>query len=247
MALLLSFFSLYHLSAKAQDPQFKALIFSKTEGYRHKSIPDGIQALKLLAQKHVFEVYATEDASIFSEEGLDDFDLVILLNTTGDILNEKQQIAFEKFVQSGKGVVGIHSATDTEYEWEWFNKMIGSQFKNHPAQQTAQIKVKNNNHPASYHLPENWLWTDEWYAFKNFNDQVRVLLELNEETYDPGTKDENPMGMGKFHPISWYHHFDGGRIFYTALGHVKSAYEDEIFLKHVYGGIWWAAKGYPMD
>lgn len=247
IAFLFCFVALANLSTQAQNGQFKALVFSKTNGYRHQSIPDGVKAIKDLAQKHVFEVYSTEDASIFSKEGLSDFDVVILLSTTGDIFNESQKDAFQDFVNSGKGVVGIHSATDTEYEWEWYNKMIGAQFDNHPAQQTAQIRVVDNQHPSTYHLPQKWLCTDEWYAFKNFNDQVNVLLELNENSYDPGTKNGNPMGMGKFHPISWFHQFDGGRVFYTALGHVEAAFEEEAFLKHIYGGIWWAAKGYPLD
>ncbi len=250
-SLLLSFLIgsllLTSIDTFAQRPQFKALVFSKTQGFRHQSIPNGVKALKDMASKQVFSVYATEDATIFNDKSLSEYDVVIMMSTTGNIFTEEQKAAFQKFVRSGKGVVGIHSATDTEYGWPWYNELIGAQFKNHPAQQSVRIKVLNHKHPSTYHLPSNWLWTDELYAFKNFNENVEVLMELDESTYDAGMRDGKPMGMGDSHPIAWYHEFDGGRVFYTALGHVDAAYENDDFLRHVYGGIWWAAKGYPID
>lgn len=226
--------------------QFKALIFSKTQGFRHQSIPEEVKALKDMSKKHVFSVYATEDATVFNDKFLKDFDVIIMASTTGNIFTDEQKEAFKRFVQSGKGVVGIHSATDTEYEWEWYSKLIGGQFMHHPAQQTARLEVLDQNHPATYHLGSKWLWTDEWYAFKNFNEDVHILIQLDETSYEAGSRGGKPMGMGEVHPISWYHEYDGGRVFYTALGHVEAAYEDADFLKHVYGGIWWAAKGYPI-
>ncbi|WP_137402228.1 ThuA domain-containing protein [Echinicola rosea] len=231
----------------AQRGQFKALIFSKTQGFRHQSIPNAVKALKDMAKTRVFSVYATEDATIFNDDALKDYDVIIMASTTGDILNDDQKAAFKRFVQSGKGVVGIHSATDTEYNWDWYTKLIGGQFMHHPAQQTARLNVVDSNHPATYHLNEKWLWTDEWYAFKNFNEDVHILIQLDETSYDPGSRDGKSMAMGDVHPMSWYHEYDSGRVFYTALGHVEAAYEDDDFLDHVYGGIWWAAKGYPIQ
>jgi len=244
--LLISFVFIVSFQADAQG-QFKALIFSKTQGFRHQSIPNAVKALKDLADTHVFSVYTTEDATIFNDKSLADYDVIVMASTTGDILSDDQKDAFMRFVQSGKGVVGIHSATDTEYNWGWYAKLIGGQFKSHPAQQTARIKVVDQNHPATYHLNKRWLWTDEWYNFKNFNEDVKVLLQVDETSYDAGSKNGKFMGMGEIHPVSWYHEYDGGRIFYTALGHVEAAYEDADFLQHLYGGIWWAAKGYPLD
>lgn len=221
--------------------QFKALVFSKTKGFRHQSIPDGVVALKKLARDNVFQIYTTEDEDFITDKNLDSFDVIILMSTTGTIFNSEQKRSIEKFVQSGKGIVGIHSATDTEYEWEWYTKLIGAQFLNHPHQQTLKLNVVDRNHPATYHLPESWVWSDEIYAFKNFNKDVNVLITADERTYD--AKD----GMGDFHPISWTNEYDGGRMFYTALGHTDWVFQDDNFMKHILGGIWWAAKGYPVE
>lgn len=233
-------------SSASFGQQFKALIFSKTQGFRHQSVPEGVVALKKLASKHRFEVYATEDATVFTKESLAQYDVIIMMSTTGNIFDDAQKEAFQDFVRSGKGVVGIHSAADTEYGWEWYNKMIGGQFNHHPHQQTARMKVVNQNHPSTYHLNENWLRTDEWYEYKNFNQDVNILVQLDETTYDVGTKDGKKAGMGDVHPIAWYHEFETGRVFYTGLGHVEEAFEDADFLDHVYGGIWYAAVGKPF-
>lgn len=220
--------------------QFRALVFSKTAGFRHQSIPDGVLALKKLGQTHVFSVHTTEDANYFTDENLSKFDVIILMSTTGTIFNEEQKAAFQRFVRSGKGVVGIHSATDTEYEWPWYNQMIGAYFLAHPKQQTLRIEVKDSSHPSTWHLPKNWLWTDELYEFREINPNIHVLLNADESTYQVSK------GNGENHPMAWYHEFDGGRVFYTALGHVESAFQDPDYLKHLYGGIWYAAKGYPL-
>ncbi|MDF2156854.1 ThuA domain-containing protein [Algoriphagus sp. CAU 1675] len=237
---LLGLFLAFSLMGQASAQQFRALVFSKTAGFRHQSIPDGVVALKKLGQTHVFNVHTTEDANFFTDENLSKFDVIILMSTTGTILNEDQKAAFQRFVQSGKGVVGIHSATDTEYEWPWYNQMIGAYFLAHPKQQTLRLEVKDSNHPSTWHLPKNWLWTDELYEFKEINPKINVLLNADESTYQVAK------GNGENHPMAWYHEFDGGRVFYTALGHVEAAYQDPDFLKHLYGGIWYAAKGYPL-
>lgn len=221
-----------------QNPNIRALVFSKTAGFRHQSIPEGVAALKKLGQTHVFNVYTTEDANHFTDENLAKYDVIILMSTTGTIFNDAQKAAFQKFVQSGKGVVGIHSATDTEYEWPWYNKMIGAYFLAHPRQQTLRLQVVDQNHPSTWHLPKSWLWTDELYEFRDINPDIKVLINADESTY------EVAKGNGANHPMAWYHEYDGGRVFYTALGHVEAAFQDPDFLKHLYGGIWYAAKGH---
>ena len=226
--------------------QFRALVFSKTQGFRHQSIPEGVSAIKKLASKHRFSVYATEDAEVFTKESLEKYDVIILMSTTGNILNDAQKEAFQEYVRSGKGVVGIHSATDTEYDWPWYNQMIGGQFNHHPQQQTARLKVVDRNHPSTYHLNENWIRTDEWYEFKNFNHDVNILIQLDETSYDVGTKGGEKAGMGEEHPIAWFHEFESSRVFYTGLGHVEEAFLDADFLDHLYGGIWYAALGKPF-
>ena len=231
--------------AQAQEAQFKVLTFSKTEGYRHASISAGLTGLKKMAKEHFFDLDHTEDSRIFSSDTLNNYDVVILLNTTGDVFNNEQKEGFQAFLRSGKGVVGIHSATDTEYNWPWYNEMIGAQFESHPHIQTARVKTIHR-HPSTNHLSSSWLWTDEWYNFKNFNDKVIVLLEVDESSYDTG-KD-----ITSQHPIAWFHDFDGGRVFYTGLGHTPYAYENTAFMTHLLGGIWYAAKPdlnirYPVD
>ena len=234
------------VSVSAQAKQFNVLLFSKTDGFHHRSINAGVTAIEKMAERHFFNVEWHEDAGMFNDKALSRFDAVIFLNTTGNILNEEQQAAFEKFYKAGKGFVGIHSASDTEYEWEWYTKLVGRLFVIHPANQTAKIDVLDRNFPGVERMPDSFLWTDEWYQFGP--EQVKGLnyiLSVDESTFDPKAdwgrvKGE---GMGKFHPISWYHEFDGGRSFYTNLGHMPTGFSDEIFLNHLFGGIFWAATG----
>lgn len=226
--------------------QFKALLFTKTDGFHHESIHDGVAAIRQLANRHHFTVDWHENATIFNDKTLEGYAVIIFLNTTGNILNDEQQAAFEKFIRAGKGFVGIHSASDTEYEWPWYTKMVGMMFKIHPQNQTAFLKVENSNFPGMERFPAKLLWTDEWYEFSARKaDDLKFLLSVDEKSYNPYAKwgENEGKGMGNFHPISWYHPYDGGRAFYTALGHIPLTYSDQIFQNHIYGGIYWAATG----
>jgi len=234
-------------AACANAQQFKVLLFTKTAGFHHQSIHEGVDGIRNLASRHNFTVDWQENASVFNEKQLKDYAAVIFLNTTGDVLNDEQQAAFEKFIQSGKGWVGIHAAADTEYEWPWYTKMVGMMFKIHPAQQTAYLDVVDSNFPGLERFPKRMLWTDEWYEYQKpykAND-LNFLIGLDEKTYDAKTKwgDNEGKGMGDFHPMAWYHKYDGGRAFYTGLGHIGLVYSDQLFLDHLYGGIYWAATG----
>lgn len=206
------------------------LVFAKTAGFRHESIPKGKEALLLMGKENNFVVDTTEDASFFTAKKLKQYDAVVFLSTTGDVLNAEQQKAFEDYIRSGKGFVGIHSATDTEYEWPWYCKLVGANFASHPKQQKAMLHVTDATHLSTKHLPAKWERFDEWYNFKNMNNDVKVLLTIDEKTYQGGKNGDN-------HPMAWYHRFDGGRAFYTALGHTDESYKEEQFLKHVLGGI----------
>jgi uncharacterized protein len=242
-----AFFGLLFLQFSVSAQQFKVLLFTKTDGFHHESINEGVVAIKKLAERNTFSVDWHENASIFTDKGLEKYNAVIFLSTTGNILNEEQQAAFEKFIKAGKGFVGIHAATDTEYDWAWYGKMVGMYFKIHPQQQTAYLTVNDSNFPGMERFPKKLLWTDEWYEFKtpaNASD-LKVLVSLDEKSYNPNAKwgDNEGKGMGASHPISWYHNYDGGRAFYTALGHIPAIYADQTFLDHIYGGIYWAATG----
>ncbi|HLU12043.1 MAG TPA: ThuA domain-containing protein [Oceanobacillus sp.] len=210
------------------------LVFSKTAGYRHESISAGIEALEKLAEDREWTVTASEDSTVFNDETLADIDVVIFLNTTGDILDEEQKAAFEQFIQAGGGYVGIHSATDTEYGWAWYGELVGAYFADHPAISTATLILEDSTHPSAKTLPETWEHRDEWYNFhSNPRENVNVILSVDESTYEGGT-------MGGDHPISWAHEFDGGRAFYTALGHTSESFSEALFLEHLIGGIEWA-------
>jgi type 1 glutamine amidotransferase len=246
-AILPLLFTFISLSSFAQ--QFRALLFTKTDGFHHESIHEGVATIRQLASRHHFTVDWHENAAIFNDKELEKYAVVIFLSTTGNILNDEQQAAFEKFIRAGKGFVGIHSASDTEYEWPWFTKMVGMMFKIHPQNQTAYLKVESVNFPGMERFPAKLLWTDEWYEFQERKaDDLKFLLSVDEKTYNPNVKwgTNEGKGMGNFHPISWYHPYDGGRAFYTALGHIPLTFSDQIFQNHIYGGIYWAATGKGM-
>lgn len=230
----------------SQQKQFKALLFTRTAGWHHESINEGVDAIRKLAERNYFDVEWHEMPSVFNDRKLSEFHVVIFLNTTGDILNEDQQKAFTKFIQSGKGFVGIHAASDTEYDWPWYTQLVGRMFHIHPVIQTAVLKVVDNKFPGLERMPASWYWTDEWYEFSEEKVKgLNYLITVDEKTYDPNVKwgEKVGKGMGDVHPIAWYHEFDGGRSFYTALGHMPAIYSDPVFLEHVYGGIYWAATG----
>ncbi|RMG30296.1 MAG: PKD domain-containing protein, partial [Bacteroidetes bacterium] len=218
--------------AKKRSTQ-RVLVFSKTAGFRHTSIPAGKQALLKLGAENGMQIDTTEDASYFTEDSLKAYSAVVFLNTSKDVLDFAQQADFERYIQAGGGFVGIHAATDTEYEWPWYGELVGAYFKSHPQVQPARLRRLDASHPSTLELPQSWEFTDEWYNFQQINPHLIPLLEIDETSYQGG---ENP----DFHPISWYHEFDGGRAWYTNLGHEAATYTDERFLAHLLGGLQYA-------
>ncbi|MFI6027960.1 ThuA domain-containing protein [Amycolatopsis magusensis] len=218
----------------AADPGDKVLVFSKTAGFRHSSIPNGIQAIRDIGAANNFTVEATEDAAAFSSTNLAQYRAVIFLLTTGDILDAGQQAAFESYVKSGGGYVGVHSASDTEYQWPFYGGMVGTYFHSHPAIQQATLRVEDRAHASTAHLGDDWVRTDEWYNFQtNPRADVRVLARLDEGTYSGGN-------MGD-HPIAWCKTYQGGRSWYTGGGHTEQSYAEPAFRTHLLGGIRYAA------
>lgn len=228
------------LVSQQEEKDRRILVFSKTNGYRHESIPKGKEALMQLGKENGIMVDTTEDASVFNDENLKKYSAVVFLNTVGDILNQEEKESFQRYIQAGGGFVGIHSATGTENNWPWFSKLVGGHFKSHPKIQDATVDVVDQKHPSTRGLPKRWERTDEWYNFTNLNPDVKVLATLDESSYTGG---EHP----DFHPIIWYHEFDGGRAFYTALGHLRKNYEEPRFLQHILGGIQWAIGNNHLD
>jgi cytochrome c len=222
--------------AQAQA-SFNVLVFSKTAGFRHDSIPAGITAIQQLGAQNNFTVQATEDSAQFTTANLSRFQAVIWLSTTGDVLNASQQAAFEAYIRGGGGYVGIHAASDTEYDWQWYGNLVGAYFASHPANQNATVRIEDASHPSTAGLPTAWNRFDEWYNFRtNPRAQTRVLAVLDESTYTGGT-------MGGDHPITWCRGYDGGRSWYTGMGHTQASFTEAHFRTHLLGGIRYAAQG----
>ncbi|WP_432955076.1 lectin [Micromonospora haikouensis] len=221
--------------ASAADAPYDVLVFSKTAGFRHDSIAVGTQAIRDLGAANSFTVTATEDAAQFTTANLARFEAVIFLNTTGDVLNDSQQAAFESYIGAGGGYVGVHSAADTEYNWPFYGNLVGAWFASHPAIQQARVKVEDRAHAATAHLGQTWTRTDEWYDFRtNARSTAHVLASLDETSYSGGA-------MGGDHPHAWCKTYSGGRSFYTGAGHTQSSYSEAAFRAHLLGGIRYAA------
>lgn len=236
----------FFVSSVFAQKQFKALLVTTTRGWHHEAQHKGVVALKNLGERHFFDVVLWEDPNGFTDKYLSQFQVVIFLHTTGDIFNPEQQKVFERFIQSGKGYVGIHSASDTEYDWEWYNGLVGRMFRIHPAIQTAKMQVVDSTFPGLDGFANGRLWTDEWYEFgPEKSKNLHYILGVDESTFNAKVQwgDKKSEGMGTFHPLAWYQQFDGGRSFYTALGHVPSNFDDVIFHAHLLAGIRWAATG----
>ena len=214
------------------------LVFTKTEGYRHESIASGVKALRELGRKNNFIVIRTEGGQDFSIKNLINYGLVVFLNTTGDVLDNDQQKDFEKYIKSGGSYLGIHAAADTEYEWDWYGKLVGGYFESHPNDPNvleAKINILNNSHSSTAHLNKTWMRNDEWYNYKNLNSNITVVMNLDEKSYEGGTN-------GDKHPIAWYHEYDGGRAYYTGGGHTNLSFNESDFNKHLLGAIEWCLK-----
>ena len=223
--------------SKKREGKPKVLVFSKTAGYYHESIPQGIAAIQKLGAENGFDVDTTKNAELINEENLAQYATVIFLSTTGDVLNNYQEADFERYVQSGGGFLGIHAAADTEYDWGWYGRLVGGYFSDHPGikdphpnVQPGKVSKTGEKHPSTETLPDSWARTDEWYSYKKVNPNTKKLLLLDEASYQGG------LDMGE-HPIAWYHDFDGGRAFYTGGGHTNESYEEADFLKHLLAGI----------
>lgn len=214
----------------------RVLFFSETLGFRHDAIEDALAALEeLAASVNIQTDQAGDSLTVFTDENLANYDAVAWVLTSGDVLNADEQAAFERYIQAGGGFVGIHAASDTEYEWPWYGELVGAYFERHPVIQTATQFVEDASHSSTSHLGPTWSRTDEWYDYSiNPRSQVNVLLTLDETSYVGG-------GMGADHPSAWYHVYDGGRSWYTGGGHTSASYAEPDFRAHLLGGLRYAA------
>ena len=230
-------------SVATQPPMPRVLVFSKTAGYRHESIGAGVAAVRQLGRENGFAVDATEDAGAFTDRTLRQYRAVVFLSTTGDVLDARQQDALERYIQAGGGWVGVHSATDTEYDWPWYNRLAGAYFTSHPLDPNVRkgtFRVIDATDPSTQGLPARWEREDEFYNFKQIQPGLHVLLDIDETTYKGGSNGAN-------HPMAWRHEVDGGRAFYTALGHTSETFADPLYLRHLLGGLRYAMGTGALD
>jgi cytochrome c len=251
-------FPVVNVLSEARDPnaRFRILVFSKTAAFRHSSIDEGITALKLLGSQNGIQVDAAEESTLFTDAVLAKYDVVVFLSTTGDVLNDEQQAAFERYIRSGHAYAGIHSATDTEYAWPWYGQLTGGYFRNHPnglpgmqGGRPATVVAEDGAHHSTRHLPGRWDRVDEWYNYQTNvnpnpggggndysprNSGIHVLLTLDESTY---AEADGSDGVDDDHPISWCKRYDGGRMWYTGMGHTENSFLEPAFLQHILGGL----------
>lgn len=228
---------------EADVNDFNALLFTATTAFRHDSIPAGIALFEALSEEHGFGLTHTEDSSIFNEEDLAEFDVLIMLQTSGDPWSEEEKAAMEAYQQDDGGIVAVHNATDMRGDYEWWDELVGSLMPAHAATGEdpglpATVQVEDDVHPSTSHL-EEWEWDrgDEWYNFStNVRGDAHVLLTMDETSYDPGSE-----AMGYDHPISWCKPYDGGRAWATGMGHFSSHYSEPELVDHLLGGVQWAA------
>lgn len=244
---LLLIFALAILAGPVQaQPQFKVLVAAIPNRYHNDYAVVAKPSFERMARRHNFELVWAWNTMPFDGD-LSQYGAIVFLNTPGEELQDAQRQRLESYVRAGGGVVAVHRALiATPGQWPWFERLIGRSFRTHPYVQTAAVDVVDRNFPATFGLPPRWLWTDEWYEYDApHSTALNVVLTVDESSYDPtliwpGQKAE---GMGQDHPVAWYHLYDGGRVFVTALGHTPELYNDALYLEHVYGGIYWAATG----
>lgn len=238
--LLLVLFLSVLASCSNRSGKARVLVFTKTAGYHHESIPAGVAAIQKLGSQNNFEVDTTSNADWISEDSLGKYAALIFLSTTGDILNNYQEADLQRYIEAGGGFVGIHAAADAEYDWGWYGRLVGGYFLVHPGikdsfpnVQPGVFQVVDKNNPSTKDIPDGWKHTDEFYSFKKMDSSVHVLLKVDENSFKGGYMNGN-------HPMAWYHDYDGGRSWYTNLGHTKEAFSEEIVLKHLLAGIQYA-------
>ncbi len=230
--------------AQKQNNIINVLVFSKTAGFRHNCIPASIKMMSELAQERGWVLTTTENAELFTHSFLNNFDVVVFINPTQEVMNAKQRKCFKAFMEKGKGFVGIHAATDCEFNWPWYGKLTGAYFKTHPKPQEATVIIENGEHPAMapFRGMKTYRTFDEWYSFReNPRGKVQVLASLDESSLNEDSLKDKNWQMGD-HPLIWYQEIGKIRSFYTAFGHTDESYQDPKVREHIGLAVDWAGK-----
>jgi type 1 glutamine amidotransferase len=233
----------------AADPP-RVLVYQKNgKGFVHDNLEASATAIRELGAEHGFAVDVSSDPAVFTDHSLKAYRALVFANTNNEgFASDAQREAFQRYLRGGGGFVGIHSSTGSERTWEWFQKMQGARFLRHPPMQKFSIRVVDPSHPATAHLASPWTWEDECYFFTNLNPDIHVLMAAElEGLTDPQRLSQPGASLHGVHPLAWCHHFEGARVFYTALGHRKDSYRDPVFRRHLAGGMLWALNQAPAS
>jgi uncharacterized protein len=249
---LLAFSSSLGLAAEK-----KVLVYTRNytpdgKGYVHDNIKASVAAIQKMGKENGFTVDVADKPEVFTDANLKQYQALIFSNSNNEAFTtDEQRAAFKRYIQAGGGFVGIHSASGSERKWDYYQAVLGAKFRRHPVQQKFTVRVVDPKHPATRGLPETFVWgKDECYYHENFNKDIKPLLVVDPDKLNDAQKAEYPgKRFGDAMPLAWYHTYDGGREFYTALGHNIPQYQDPILTKHILGGILWAMgeKPYPTD
>jgi len=225
------------------------LVYTRTTvtartSYIHDNRAASIEAIRKMGQEHNFQVEASTDPAVFTDQNLARYGTIVLSNTNNeDFVTEDQRQAFQKYIERGGGLVGLHSASTSEKDWPFFWQTIGGKFLRHPKMQKFVVRVQDANHAATRHLPASFEWEDEAYFLNYLNPDLHPLLSTDPTALnDPGRAQHPGDLFGKSLPLAWIISANGTRVFYTALGHNKEAYSDPILYQHILGGILWALR-----
>ena len=235
---------------KVQWKKVQVLLYTKNgKGFVHDNIPNSIEAIKALGQQNGFKVDVSEDPAVFTEENLKKYDALIFSNTNNEVFDtDAQKVAFMRYIQAGGGFVGIHSASGTERQWKWFKQMLGGTFLFHEPYKEFDVIVLDPSHPSLAHLPARWTKEDECYYLREMNVNLTVLAVNDLSVFEKNKKRIRPDTFGDVFPSVWCQEFDGGRQWYTSLGHNKEDYKTPEYRQHILGGLQWViGKQKPLD
>jgi type 1 glutamine amidotransferase len=220
----------------------RVLIFTYSTGYRHASIEPGVIALQAMGKKMGVTMVTSADPAVFSTEGLKGVQAIILISNTSkktdptsEWLTGSKRDALQAFVHRGGGIVGIHAAADSHYNWPWYGRMIGGYFQRHPkGTPEGIVTVFDPKHPVMKGVAPVSRHVDEWYYYEDYDPRLHLLA-----TVDPGSLGEADVNPN---PVAWVHEFEGGRVFYTAMGHTDESYRDPWFLRQLENGLNWVMR-----
>lgn len=250
--LLITLIITFHLSGqpskadKVNWKNIKVLVYTKNgKGYVHDNIPYAVACFKKLGQQYGFQTVASDDPAVFTKENLKQFSILVFTSTNNDVFDtDEQRLAFRQYIEAGGGFVGLHSVVGTERNWTWFKMMLGGTFAWHPKYQKYKLKVIDPEHPTMAGIPKTWEKEDECYFQKELYPGIKTVLAHDLTSLDQSEAEKIKANAGTFstlYPAAWYHHYDGGYVWITALGHDKKDYEDPMFVKHIFQGLQFVA------